>query len=114
MYEAGKIISLGGSYVPTASAEVIDLNSANPSWQIVNSMSIGRRQINSTILADGQVLVTGGVYGEGFSDRKTPVYSADLWNPDTQQWTTMSSMAVPRWYHSTALLMPDGRLFSAG
>jgi hypothetical protein len=32
----------------------------------------------------------------------------------TGQWSTMASMQVPRLYHSTALLLPDGRVLSAG
>ena len=29
-------------------------------------------------------------------------------------WTTLASMLIPRMYHSTALLLPDGRVVSAG
>jgi hypothetical protein len=42
------------------------------------------------------------------------VYAAELWNPATGQWSTLSSMQVTRQYHSTALLLPDGRVLSAG
>src|SRR5207237_2941263 len=31
-----------------------------------------------------------------------------------ETWTTMASMTVPRLYHSTALLLPDGRVVVAG
>jgi hypothetical protein len=37
-----------------------------------------------------------------------------LWDPETEQWSTLSSMAVRRLYHSTAILLPDGRVISAG
>ena len=39
---------------------------------------------------------------------------AELWNPVTQEWTTVSSSAVPRTYHSSAVLVPDGRVFVGG
>ena len=42
------------------------------------------------------------------------VYPAELWNPATGSWKTLASMAVTRQYHSTALLLPDGRVLSAG
>src|SRR5262249_19210661 len=42
------------------------------------------------------------------------VNSAELWSPVTQTWTTMASMVTPRLYHSTALLLPDGRVAVAG
>lgn len=37
-----------------------------------------------------------------------------MWNPVTQAWTMLAAEAEDRCYHSTALLLPDGRLFSAG
>ena len=113
MYDRGKVLLVGGG-APTATAEVIDLNQPGAQWQYTGSMSIARRQINATVLPDGTVLVTGGTSGPGFNDRAGAVYSAELWDPATGQFTTLASMAVPRWYHSTAVLLPDGRLFSGG
>ena len=60
MYAPGKILYAGGGDPPTSSAEVIDLNDASPSWRSVPGMQFARRQMNATILADGQVLVTNG------------------------------------------------------
>ena len=114
MYEPGKIMYAGGGNPPTATAEVIDLNQPNPQWRNVGSMSVARRQTNATILPDGTVLVTGGTSGSGFNNRTTPVFSAELWNPATEQFTTLASMTQPRWYHSVAMLLPDGRVVSAG
>lgn len=34
--------------------------------------------------------------------------------PATESWSTSAPMAVPRLYHSIALLLPDGRVLSAG
>ena len=53
-------------------------------------MSIPRRQLNATILADGKVLVIGGTNGFGnedqnFNDLKKPVFSAELWDPATRE-----------------------------
>jgi hypothetical protein len=78
-------------------------------------MAYGRRQNNLTVLADGTVLVTGGdSSGAPLVDLNAGVYAAELWNPATGQWTTLSNMQVTRQYHSTALLLPDGRVLSAG
>jgi hypothetical protein len=38
MYAEGKILVMGGSDPPTASAEVIDLNVADPAWKDVEPM----------------------------------------------------------------------------
>jgi len=82
-------------------------------------MTIGRRQLNATILADGTVLITGGTSACGFANEAGAVFAAERWNPsggtDGQgAWTTMASMRVKRVYHSTAILLPDGRVLSAG
>jgi len=93
---------------------VIDLNQAFPAWQTVSSMAFARRQTNATLLADGSVLVTGGTGGPGFNDQAGAVHAAELWNPQTESWTTMASESKRRTYHSTALLLPDGRVLSSG
>ena len=77
-------------------------------------MAFARRQLNATILPDGQVLVTGGTSGPGFNDPTAPVFAAEMWNPATENWTTMASAQITRIYHSTALLLPDGRILSMG
>lgn len=42
------------------------------------------------------------------------VAETEIWDPATGDWTVMASQEVPRMYHSTALLLPDGRVLSAG
>ena len=39
---------------------------------------------------------------------------AEIWDPDSEEFTTLAAMAVPRTYHSVAILLPDGRVFSGG
>jgi hypothetical protein len=114
MYAPGKILYAGGGDPPTSSAEVIDLTRPAPAWRSVAPMGFARRQMNATLLADGQVLVTSGTSGPGFNDVTSPVYAAELWNPATESWTTMAREAVGRTYHSTALLLPDARVLSSG
>lgn len=117
----GKVLYVGGggetspcTIPPANTAEIIDLYSASPAWRAVGSMAFGRRQLNATILADGKVLATGGTAACGFSNESGSVYAAEVWDPTTEQWSTLSSMHTRRVYHSTALLLPDGRVLSAG
>jgi hypothetical protein len=114
MYAPGKILYAGGGDPPTASAEVINLNEASPSWRSVPGMAYARRQMNATLLADGSVLVTGGTSGAGFNNQAGAVHFAELWNPRNESWTTMAPETKNRTYHSTALLLPDGRVLSSG
>jgi hypothetical protein len=114
MYDGGKILLVGGGS-PTASAEVIDLNSGG-AWRGVAPMSVARRQLNATLLADGTVLATGGTNSSGFNTAPTDsrVLAAERWDPATETWTSLASMTHNRLYHSTALLLPDGRVLSMG
>ncbi len=121
MYEAGKVIYIGGGNegaadVPTAAAEVIDLGATPPVWRETASMHFPRRQHNATILADGTVLVTGGTRGPGFNDLSPgkPVHVAELWDPVTEEWTDLAAEDVDRCYHGTTVLLPDATVLSAG
>lgn len=114
MYDAGKVLVVGGANPPTATAEIIDLNAATPVWKFTGAMHFARRQHNTVILPDGKILIVGGSSGSGFDNSSTPVLPAEMWNPATGQFTVMASIAKYRGYHSTALLLPDGRVLSAG
>jgi hypothetical protein len=77
-------------------------------------MAFPRRHLNATSLPDGKVLVTGGTSGSGFTNLNGATHEAELWNPETGAWTTLAAEAVTRVYHSTSILLPDGRVLSAG
>ncbi len=114
IYDAGKILEVGGSDPPTATAETIDLNAATPAWTLTANMHFPRRQENAVVLPDGKVFIVGGSSGSGFDDSTHPVLPTEMWDPVTGQFTLMASIAAYRGYHSTALLLPDGRVLSAG
>ena len=121
MYDTGKVLFVGGGKdgpddPPTNGAETIDLTAGTPAWRATSPMHFRRRQHNATILLDGTVLVTGGTQGPGFNDVDPgqPIHAAELWDPATGNWTVLAEEAVDRCYHATAVLLPDGRVFSAG
>ncbi|MBV8139846.1 MAG: DUF1929 domain-containing protein [Deltaproteobacteria bacterium] len=114
MFDVGKVLYIGGGST-TNVVEVIDLNVSKPTWTVVSPMKYHRRQHNATILPDGSVLVTGGSEGIGFNDLgHQAVHIPELWDPKTGVWTEMAPEAIDRCYHSTAVLLPDGRVFSGG
>jgi hypothetical protein len=114
MYDPGKVLVMGGDDPPTNTVESIDLNAATPIWQSVAPMAYARRQMNATLLPDGKVMVTGGSSSGGFNDASLAVLPAEIWDPATGSWSAMASMQVLRMYHSVALLLPDGRVVTAG
>ncbi len=114
LYDIGKILVTGGAG-SSKDARVIDINGATPQVTATAPMANGRRQHNLTALADGSLLATGGnSSGAGLVDLNNGVYAAEQWNPATGQWKTLAAQQVTRQYHSTALLLPDGRVLSAG
>lgn len=128
MYDTGKIAYIGGGHTPTRNISMIDLNDVNPSWAYAGGgttppavgsphvMAQPRRQNNATILADGSVLITGGTYVTGWNDPNGLVATAEIWDPATEEVTQLAEANVDiyRGYHSTALLLPDGRVLVTG
>ncbi|HKB06390.1 MAG TPA: LamG-like jellyroll fold domain-containing protein, partial [Gemmataceae bacterium] len=124
MYEPGKVMKAGSSYQANGSGlstvpsfpttYAIDMTEASPAWRQTASMNYSRAHHNLTILPDGTVFASGGTTTLGGADPDTAVYPTEVWSPTTETWSLMASMATPRLYHSTAMLLPDGRVLSAG
>jgi hypothetical protein len=114
LFDIGKVLVAGGG-PSTPTAVVVDLNGPAPQVTPTSPMASGRRQHNLTMLPDGSVLATGGnSSGSTYVDLNASVFAAERWDPATGQWTTLASEQVTRQYHSTALLLPDGRVLAAG
>ncbi|MGB0872988.1 MAG: galactose oxidase-like domain-containing protein, partial [Solirubrobacterales bacterium] len=94
-------------------------------------MQFRRRLHQLTVLPDGKVLATGGISdtdpsanptwnandGNLANDLVNPeaaVYAAEIWDPETDQWTQLDEASTIRQYHSMAMLLPDGRVISGG
>ena len=121
MYVPGKILKTGTSATSdspyknsAATAYILDMTAGSPAWRTTNSMNLARTYHNMTSLPDGNVLVTGGEGTTNPFDQSTAVYAAEMWSPTTETFTTMASMQIARVYHSTALLLPDGRVLVGG
>jgi len=85
-------------------------------WHLVEGSGIGdidtRANSNLTLLPTGDVVVTGGLSGDALSTAKK---SARIWSSRTGAWTEdLNPDFHPRNYHSTAILLPDGRVLSTG
>lgn len=119
---AAKILAIGGtgpdpvsSTTPaTGSCELLDLSAKSPQWQLTGAMNHPRTMPDAVLLPDGTVFVANGS-GSGMEGNATnPVYPAEIYDPATGQWTEMCHMTVARLYHATAILLPDGRVMTAG
>jgi hypothetical protein len=105
-----RVMAIGGTG-PKSSAEIVDLSAANPAWKLTAPMHFGRTHPNAVLLPDGKVFVVGGGTSGEFTG---PVLTPELYNPATNTWTDMAPQQAQRMYHGTAVLLPDGRVLSAG
>ena len=98
------------------SVEAIDLTrlSPAPSWTRLADMNFRRTNVNGVLLPDGTILVIGGQRAGKWAADPQPVLQPEIYDPQTNRWTLMAPMAHPRQYHSIAILLPDGRVLSAG
>ena len=116
LVSGGGSTTVNGAAVPHSSNVIVDVRGGSMATRAAAPMANRRRQHNLTILADGSLLATGGqsVTGDGLISLGNAVYAAERYVPATDSWSTLSSAAVVRQYHSTAMLLPDGRVMTGG
>lgn len=114
--EKGKILVFGGTAnedsFATTSAEILTPSGTalQPRW--IASSQFGRKHPIPIIMPDGKILVIGGTTFQ--NSGATKIMEAELFDPVAETWTTLPQMTVPRQYHSSAVLLADGRVWAAG
>lgn len=118
---AAKVFVIGGGVSGPAtarnpqSAEAIDLTSlAGASWTTVAPMNFARTNVNAVLLPDATILVIGGQRNGKWNTDPGAVLEAEIYDPRTDTWAPTAPMMFPRQYHSVAVLLPDGRVLTAG
>ena len=92
--------------------DIVDLKDPNPHFVPASPLNFPRLHLNAILLPDHTVFVTGG----SLKQEDTPLarLQPEIYDPATDSWTPMAPSTVPRLYHSTALLLPDGSVVAAG
>jgi FtsP/CotA-like multicopper oxidase with cupredoxin domain len=102
----------GGGGGAIANTNIVDLKVAAPAYAAGPPMLHPRGMENAVILPDRTVFVCGGgLHGETVADAEL---RCELYDPAADGWRSAATMTVPRLYHSVALLLPDGRVVTAG
>jgi hypothetical protein len=66
--------------------------------------------VSAVLLPDGKVLETGGA----LHNRANPVYESSIFDPATETFDPVATDPEARGYHSSAFLLPDGRVMATG
>ncbi|MGH2732983.1 MAG: galactose oxidase-like domain-containing protein [Actinomycetota bacterium] len=102
----------GGEPDAIPDVHIIDLSAPDPAYAAAPSLAFSRVHLNAVLLPDRTVLVCGG---SGLAEKAhTAALEAEIYDPATNTWTVGASARVPRLYHSIGLLLPDGRVITAG
>lgn len=129
----GETYDLHADTPATRTAEVLDLSQDRDqvAWRATQPMSNGRVMPDSVLLPDGTVLVIGGGrYGRsggllahfatveqgGAADKGAldPILEPELFDPATETWRSLCRKPIGRLYHTTAMLLADGRVVVGG
>lgn len=113
-------------FVGGVTPQRLDLGAASPAWSGTaprdgSLSSRDRRYSNAVLLPTGDVCVVGGVH---VSRPEDPVLEAEIYSPginwDTgaysspDAWSAKEAAVHGRNYHSSALLLPNGKVWVAG
>ncbi|XP_042510306.1 aldehyde oxidase GLOX-like [Macadamia integrifolia] len=97
----------------------IRITDPNPTWTM-ETMPLARVMGDMTLLPNGQVLIINGAARgvAGWEMGRDPVFYPVLYQPDNQnvsaRFQVQNPSTIPRMYHSTAILLRDGRVLVGG
>jgi galactose oxidase len=118
LYDVGLIMKTGGAPAyqdtdATTSTYLININGGVTVTKLA-PMAYRRAFANGVVLPNGQIVIAGGqTHPVPFSD-DTSIFIAEIWDPDTRVFRQLKAEQAPRNYHSSAILMRDGRVLVGG
>ncbi len=111
---SGEVLIIGGANntATVAAAELYDQSSGT--FSLTGATTDPRSFHSATLLPNGKVLVAGGSYFLPGPSANTVVSSAELYDPNSRQFTATGSMTGPREGHTATLLQNGKVLITSG
>jgi Domain of unknown function (DUF1929) len=109
---AGNTVFNPNGTCPLGLKSLIEIDLQTGSSSSKAALKRGRRNLNAVALPSGQVLAIGG--NEFWNDRGAQHFTPELYDPERNTWSDLPPQQGIRNYHSTALLLPDASVLSAG
>jgi Domain of unknown function (DUF1929) len=110
---SSRVMVIGGRLdgLARSTTQIIDYARRSEGWRRGAPMPTPRANMNVVQVPDGSAYAIGG---NSESSVREPRRQTMHYNPVTRRWRNLAAQAPRRAYHSTAVLLPDGRIMSAG
>lgn len=116
-----KVMVIGGGDTgdandAVASTAIVDLSVANPTFVPGPALAEPKMYVSAVILPDSTLIETGGSRKsrEAVPPGTASTFSAQIYDPATGTLTDAPPSTLQRGYHSSAVLLPDGRVATFG
>ena len=109
----GRVIILGGGADNQTLSSVEIYDPQTGAFKQQGELVEARSDMTANLLADGRILVAGGVYADSNSNSLVARNSVEIYDPATGESAITAAMTDPRGFHS-ANPLPDGRILVAG
>jgi hypothetical protein len=106
------IMGGGSGGMAVTRVAIVDFTAATPAYTSARPLQYARMHLGAVLLPDRTVFVCNGSHMS--EDADSSPLPAEVFDPTTSTWTAVEAPTVPRVYHSIALLLPDGRVLTAG
>jgi hypothetical protein len=115
-----RVTDAEGTHPAMSSTATFDALHPTGGWRSGPALNLPRSYQNTVLLPDRSMVTLGGGIGNTVADGNYAIdpnrqqRQVELYNPATKTWLLGPAGMEDRGYHATALLLPNGRVWTAG